>query len=158
MRSTHGGGLGVSAIGGGTSGLCAEGKEPEAIALLLEEYKALRAEAVQRVANRMQMVGVLGVVAAILSVSGAVSLTSVNVYVAVGVAGLGTFWMRHNNRAVQRIGRQLRLVEERIDRLASRAYGAHDALLTWERTRQSQREQLDGVKRRAGLMSGWTLD
>ena len=139
------------------SGLCTTGREPEAIALLLEEYRALRAESVQRVANRMHMVGILGVVAAILSVSGDTSMTALDVYVAVGVAGLGTFWMRHNNRAIQRVGRQLRLVEERISRLAGTAYGAEDALLTWERTRQEQRKQLDGVKRRAGLLSGWTL-
>jgi hypothetical protein len=144
---------------GQATSLCAAGKESEAIALLLEEYRALRAESVQRVANRMQMVTILGILAAISTVSSDnFSFTSPGIYAAACVVGVAAFWIRHNNRAVQRIGRHLRLVEERIHQLANRAYGSQQPLLSWELTRQAQREQLRGVKRQAGLLSGWTLN
>ncbi|MFI6360895.1 hypothetical protein ACIBJF_52375 [Streptomyces sp. NPDC050743] len=105
------------------------------------------------------MIGILGILAAVSTVSSDnFSFTSPGIYVAACLVGIGAFWIRHNNRAVQRLGRHLRLAEERIHQLANRAYGSQQPLLSWELTRQAQREQLRGVKRQAGLLSGWTLN
>jgi hypothetical protein len=49
---------------------CAPSKEPEVMALLLEEHRALRAEFGQRVAARVQLLGFAGILSAVPATAG----------------------------------------------------------------------------------------
>ncbi|MER6961679.1 hypothetical protein [Streptomyces sp. NPDC000618] len=60
---------------------CAPGKEPEVMALLLEEYRALRAEFGQRVAARVQLLGFAGILSAVLAAAGGFRFDAQNLYV-----------------------------------------------------------------------------
>src|SRR5262245_34904852 len=80
----------------------APGREPELIALRLEEYRALRAEMTQRVTGQLQMVGLTGVAAAFV-VSGGVTFTSAGPYVGGVFLVFVLFVWRMNSRMIRRI-------------------------------------------------------
>jgi hypothetical protein len=125
------------------------------IAILLEEYRALREEVAQRVASRMQMIGFAGIISALLAVSNKLTLSGRTAYIAVLVLLLAVLWLRGFNRAIQRIGRHLRTLEARINALATQAWGAPDALLTWETGAQDGRMQVRGLPGQVGRLGGW---
>ncbi|MET9012914.1 hypothetical protein ACWC4C_08915 [Streptomyces olivaceoviridis] len=125
------------------------------IATLFEEYRTLREEVTQRVASRMQMIGFAGVISALLAVSNKLTFSAPTVYIAVMVLLLAVLWLRGFNRAIQRIGRHLRALETRINTLATQAWGAPDALLTWETGAQGGRMQVRGLPGQIGRLGGW---
>jgi hypothetical protein len=125
------------------------------IAILFEEYRTLREEVTQRVASRMQMIGFAGIISALLAVSNKLSFNAPAVYIAVLVLLLAILWLRGFNRAIQRIGRHLRGLEERINALAMQAWGTPDALLTWETGTQNGRMHVRGLPGKVGRLGGW---
>ena len=128
--------------------------EREAIALLLEEYKVLRAEFAQRVTVRVHLLGFVGVLAAVLVAAGGFRRDSATVYVAVGVGVLGLWAWRTTNGAAQRLGAHLQDVEQRLNELAARAYGARAAVFRWEGMRQRRRAQAPRLLRLVRSMMG----
>ncbi|MFF7550438.1 hypothetical protein ACFZCU_43475 [Streptomyces canus] len=119
--------------------LCTPGTEPEVIALLLEEYKVLRAGFAQRVAVRVHLLGFVGILVAVLAAASGFRLDSPNLYVGLGVSGLGLWAWRTTNGAAQRLGAHLHDVEQRLNELAAQAYGTPVPLLRWEGVRQRRR-------------------
>ena len=109
------------------------------MALLLEEYRTLRAEFGQRVAARVQLLGFAGILSAVLATAGGFRLDAPNLYAGLVVAVVGLWAWRMTNGAAQRLGRHLHDVEQRLNELAARTYGAQAPLFTWERIRQQQR-------------------
>jgi hypothetical protein len=103
----------------------------------------------------MQMIGFAGIVSALLAVSDKFSFGAPTVYITVLVLLLAVLWLRGFNRAIQRIGRHLRGLEERINALAVQAWGTPDALLTWETETQDERMQVRGLPGRIGRLGGW---
>ncbi|MFI1035148.1 hypothetical protein [Streptomyces sp. NPDC020951] len=95
--------------------LGAPGKEPEVMALLLEEYRALRAEFGQRVAARLQLLGFAGILSAVLATAGGFRFDAQNLYVGMAVAMIGLWAWRTTNGAAQRVGRHLCDVEQRLN-------------------------------------------
>ncbi|MFF3501507.1 hypothetical protein [Streptomyces sp. NPDC003247] len=127
------------------------------IALLLEEYRTLREEIIHRVAGRMQMIGFAGIISALLVVSDKLNFGAPAFYVAVLVLVVALLWLRGINRAIQRIGRHLRKIEERVNALAAQGYGSTDAVLTWETLAQEGRMRVRGVPGLVGRFGGWHL-
>lgn len=125
------------------------------IATLFEAYRTLREEVTQRVASRMQMIGFAGIISALLAVTNEFSFDAPAVYIAVLVVLLAVLWLRGFNRAIQRIGRHLRVLEQRINALATQAWGTPDALLTWETGIQDGRMRVRGLPGKAGRLGGW---
>jgi hypothetical protein len=109
------------------------------MALLLEEYRALRAEFGQRVAARVQLLGFAGILSAVLATAGGFRFDAPNLYVGMAVAVIGLWAWRTTNGAAQGLGRHLCDAEQRLNELAARACGAQTPPFTWERIRQRQR-------------------
>ncbi|MFF4756936.1 hypothetical protein ACWD5R_45365 [Streptomyces sp. NPDC002514] len=128
--------------------------DAEIIALLMREYESLRTEIAQRVTSRMQILGFSGVIAALVTGTGGVSLHRPSVYVAVATLLLGVLWLRDCNQGIQRIGKHLRDVEEEVNRLATRAYGSR--ALSWETKRHVGRQHERPAWRLLGRLGGWT--
>jgi hypothetical protein len=127
----------------------------EEISALFEEYRTLREEITQRVAARMQMIGFAGIISALLVASNHLSVRSPGLYVSVLVLIVAVVWVRGTNRAIQRIGRHLRVVEARINAMAAQAWGSPDDLLTWETAIQGRRQLVGGVPGWFGRLGGW---
>jgi hypothetical protein len=113
------------------AGGCTPGAEDQVIQLLLEEYRALRGEVTQRVAERWQIAAIVGVVAAIMTAADGLSFRKPLPYAALLVAVVALGWWRQGNLAMRSLGDQLHTLESRINELAARAYGT-SAVLTWE--------------------------
>ncbi|WP_329317284.1 hypothetical protein OG723_44615 (plasmid) [Streptomyces sp. NBC_01278] len=111
---------------------CSVGSEDAVIRLLMEEYKSLRAEVTQRVAERTQLIVVAGGVAAILTAVGGLSFRTPHLYVAIAIVLFAVVWGLIGSRDMMLLGAHLVRLENRINLLAERAYGA-PAVLTWER-------------------------
>ncbi|MFH8800896.1 hypothetical protein ACH4F6_15045 [Streptomyces sp. NPDC017936] len=146
---------GVPAQASGTPGQAPSRGASQEIALLLEEYRTLREEIIHRVAGRMQMIGFAGIISALLVISDKPNFGAPAVYVAVLVLVVALLWLRGINRAIQRIGRHLRTVEERINALAAQGYGSTGPVLTWETTAQDSRMRVRGVPGLVGRSGGW---
>ncbi|MGA5171228.1 MULTISPECIES: hypothetical protein [Streptomyces] len=125
------------------------------IAALFEEYRTLREEVALRVASRMHMIGFAGVVSALLAVSNRPTFGAFNLYVAGLVLLFAVLWLRGVNLAVQRLGRHLRTVEERINSLAAEAWGAPAPVLTWETSAQAGRRRARRLPRWTARLGGW---
>lgn len=101
------------------------------IDLLLEEYRLLRAEVNERITGRMTLTGLLAASAALVA---GLRHQPTWLYWLVGIAALvlvsgiwlWTWWR------VDRLSRQLRSLERRINDRARRLFGTSEALLTWE--------------------------
>ncbi|MFI7406913.1 hypothetical protein ACIBW9_41735 [Streptomyces sp. NPDC049541] len=109
------------------------------MALLLEEYRVLRTEFAQRVAVRVQLLGFVGILAAVLVSAGGFRLDEPYLYVGSGIGVIGLWAWRTTNGAAQRLGIHLYEVEKRLNKLASQAYGAQAPLFRWEGVRQRHR-------------------
>jgi hypothetical protein len=127
----------------------------EEISALLEEYRTLREEITQRISARMQMIGFAGIISALLAASNLLSYKSPSPYVSALTLVLAAFWVRGSNQAIQRIGRHLRGIEERINTLAAQAWQCPGPLLTWETSIQSQRRAVGGLSGWIGRTGGW---
>jgi hypothetical protein len=127
----------------------------EEIHALFEEYRTLREEITQRVAARMQMIGFAGIISALLVATNHLNARSPGVYVSVLVLVVAVVWVRGTNLAIQRIGRHLRVVEARINALATQAWGSPADLLTWETGIQDGRRLVRGVPGWFGRLGGW---
>jgi hypothetical protein len=119
------------------------------IKILLEEYRSLRDEAKQRVSERMTLLGLLTAAAAVIaSTHRAVSAYVVAVvFIVIG----GLVWLR-SWRILDKLSRDIAVLETRINDLARTAYGleASSVLLRWETQLQNGREQIA----RAGGLRG----
>ncbi|WP_157856221.1 hypothetical protein [Actinacidiphila yeochonensis] len=132
-----------------------ERRVDEEIGALFEEYRALREEITQRVAARMQMIGLAGVISALLAASNRLTYRSPNLYVSVLTIALAVLWVRGSNLAIQRIGEHLREVEARINALAGQAWQSPARLLTWESKVQARRRAVGGARGLVGRLGGW---
>jgi hypothetical protein len=131
------------------------GMDGEAISLLLEEYKALRAEVTQRIATRAQIAGLGGVMAALLVASTKPSLQSVTAYGVAIVVLVGWLWWRDASRGLQRVADHLCMVERRLNRLAREVYGVAEDVFTWEQVRREQRAREGRATQAFGRLGGW---
>ncbi|MFI6283332.1 hypothetical protein ACIBCM_01020 [Streptomyces sp. NPDC051018] len=120
------------------------GKEAEVIQLLLEEYRALRAEITQRVTERVQIVAAAGVGAVILTAAGGFSFGKPHLYAAFGVVLFALAWSRKGARDMAELGRHVRGLEIRINALAAEAYGVGD-VLSWELTSERLRRRRTSI-------------
>ncbi|SEN16346.1 hypothetical protein [Actinacidiphila rubida] len=127
----------------------------EEIAALLEEYRTLREEITQRISARMQLIGFAGIISALLAASDHLTYTSPSPYVSALTLLLAVLWVRGSNQAIQRIGRHLRGIEERINALAAQAWQSPEPLLTWETSIQSRRRAVGGLAGWVGRTGGW---
>jgi hypothetical protein len=130
-------------------------KEMREINLLLEEYRTLRDEVNHRVGGRMQMIGFAGVISALLVASDDWDIGTGNFYIAALVLVIAALWLRGINRAIQRIGKHLRQIEERVNALAPRACGSAEDVLTWETRVERGRSRVRGLPRWTGELGGW---
>jgi hypothetical protein len=102
------------------------------INLLLEEYRALRAEVTARIGARMTLIGFLAASAALLVGKDSGSTWVYIVVVALMATGL-TVWS-WSWRLLDKLSRHLAVVETRLNELAAQAYGAgmESGPFTWE--------------------------
>jgi hypothetical protein len=105
---------------------CAPGKEPEVIALLLQEYGTLRIEITQRLTARIQVAGFTGAVAALIASTTGPTLRGPNLYIAITLLTFAWYWWREMSSGIYRIAPRLRQLEEDMNRLAARAYDIPD--------------------------------
>ncbi|GAA0470124.1 hypothetical protein GCM10010361_37930 [Streptomyces olivaceiscleroticus] len=110
------------------------------IQLLLEEYRGLRNEITQRLAERTQITAVVGVAAVIVTAGEGFSFGGPHFYVAVAILTLGALWARRGFREMWGIAVHLRHLEERINALAAKAHGS-SAVLTWEQQVHTERRR-----------------
>ena len=118
---------------------CTSGKEHEIITLLLEEYKSLGDGVRQQQVARMQTLTLFAASSAIIASAGPFSITSRIVFV-VTILIIGWAFWRGSNRNTMRNATHIRHLEQRMNTLAARAYGATDGLFTWETTLHNKRE------------------
>src|SRR5689334_7952955 len=93
--------------------------------LLLEEYRTVRAEVLQRIGSRAQLLGLLGASAAL--VIGLSDHQSVEAYLlgAVVVVVLTSYWWR-GALLLRRAAQHVVAIEERINLVAKSTYGIQD--------------------------------
>jgi len=114
---------------------CTPGKEAEVIALLLEEYRALRAETTQRLTARIQVTGFIGVVVALLAATSDLTFRKPNLYFAFALTAVAWYWWHTMASGMYKVANQLQRLEENMNRLAVRAYGitgVSKGPFTWE--------------------------
>jgi len=100
------------------------------MALLLEEYRALRAEVDQRMASRSQLLGFLGASAALgLGIGGKADWRAWALCAFLG-AVLGLYWLR-SGLLLRKISHHLAGLEGRINLLAGDGDGTGEPALTW---------------------------
>jgi len=111
-------------------------QEDRAIQVLMEEYKTLRAEILQRISSNGQIPGFLvagtAIVVSVLSISGHGLFRSLGLYISLTVLIGGYTYWRHNKIVYHRIGDHVASLEQEINQRAERAYGSNVGLLTWE--------------------------
>ncbi|MFD0059542.1 hypothetical protein [Streptomyces sp. NPDC056690] len=127
----------------------------ELIELRMKEYESLRSEVVQRIGARQQLAGYAGAATAIAATLGS-DLGWWRIVVVAVVLGIAYFYLRDSNDGVQRIGKHLRLIEENINELSRAAYGRE--VLSWESSRQIQRNNEKTFWKLVGKIGGWHKD
>ena len=109
----------------------------------MREYETLRTESIQRTASFPVTAGWLSVVFVFFAAATqAAKLPYPFVWIACAtIAVLLAFWNRRRNQRfmLNRLNAQLVLLEQRINELATHAFGAETKLLTWETSLRSER-------------------
>ncbi|MEV4275146.1 hypothetical protein [Actinoplanes xinjiangensis] len=116
---------------------CRPGQEDQVVALLLEEYRTLRAEQVAHLGAQGNMLAFGGVTVVI--VAGFKGAGSAAFWAAFGFAlllGGYFYWTRVSSMI--RVARQISDIEQRLNDLAITAYGCSAPVLTWETTQQRE--------------------
>lgn len=119
--------------------LCTTGHERGVIELLLEEYKALRSEINQRVAERVRLTAAAGAIALILTATGNFPVGR-HLYTAAALVAFVTIWALWGLRRTIELGAHLARLEDRINALSMRAYGAPN-VFTWEHWMAAKRRR-----------------
>lgn len=110
--------------------LCRPGKESDVIALLLEEYRTLRAEIVSRHSDRAQLLAFSAAATGLIA-SGRPPVVASIIVGVVAVCGLG-YWLS-SNHGIQYVASHVAELETKINQLAAHAYGvSEDGPLGWE--------------------------
>jgi hypothetical protein len=102
-------------------------KEAE-LQLLLEEYRTLRTELLQRISSRLQLLGFFGASAAL--VVGVRGERAAAYFLVLIVTVLAVYWWR-SAVLLGRVARRLVLIEARLNGLASMTYGIDDPVFSY---------------------------
>ncbi|MEX2985556.1 hypothetical protein [Streptomyces sp. C36] len=103
----------------------------------------------------MQLIGLVGIVSALLVASDRITFRGPGVYVAGFALLLAALWLRGINRGIQRIGEHLIGIEKRINTLACEAWGAPKEVLTWEAEVRAGKLQVRGLAGWVGRLGGY---
>jgi hypothetical protein len=110
---------------------CRSGQEDQVIALLLEEYRTLRAEQISHLGTQGSMLAFGGV--AVVLVAGLKGTGGAAFWVAVlSALVLGSYFYWSRVAAMVRLGRRISDIERRLNSLAETAYECSAPVLTWE--------------------------
>ncbi|WLQ35631.1 hypothetical protein P8A18_20380 [Streptomyces castrisilvae] len=124
----------------------------EVIGLRMREYESLRSEVVQRIGARQQLAGYAGAATAIAATLGS-GLGLWRVLVVGLVLLIAYLYLRDSNDGIQRLGSHLRLIEDDVNDLSRQVYGR--PILTWESSRQTERNSEKGFWKALGRFGGW---
>ncbi|MFF0460301.1 hypothetical protein [Streptomyces mexicanus] len=125
------------------------------IELRMKEYESLRSEVVQRIGARQQMAGYAGAATAIAATLGS-NLGYWRIVIVGLVLLVAYLFLRDSNDGIQRLGRHLRAIETDVNSLARTAYGRE--VLTWEASRQSERNSAKKLQKRIARVGGYHLE
>lgn len=127
-------------------------KTIEVIGLRMREYESLRSEVVQRIGARQQLAGYAGAATAIAATLGS-GLGLWRVLVVGLVLLIAYLYLRDSNDGIQRLGSHLRLIEDDVNDLSRQVYGR--PILTWESSRQTERNGEKRFWKALGRFGGW---
>lgn len=134
--------------------------DPERVReLLLEEYRTLRDESVQRITSRTQLVSIAVAAAALLVVQERAPLWLV--LLAVGLILGAAFYYVTSRADVRKIARHLMIVEQRLNALAhmdssqTEEWQVHSEPLSWSTKVVGRRDALLRQRRLMGLLKSF---